>query len=188
MNITLRKSNALQNAIQDHVKSIEVKTQVTLNEFQSAAAEIATARDGLVANDRRRAKLTQALYSIRAAVGRANAESGVADLLSKAAYVDKRLAQIKGLVESDAAEAVTVVDGKLEKIRNDKSERRMYGYGDTVNTGVLTAEQISDYKKEMQDLKKEKQAINDRVLELNIRTEIVLDSDLVSLLQYEQLV
>jgi hypothetical protein len=40
----------------------------------------------------------------------------------------------------------------------------------------------------MLGLKKEKQSINDKVLELNVRTEIDLDSDTVALLQAEQLV
>lgn len=188
MKITLRKANAIQNSIQDHIKTIEVKTQVSLNEFQDAAGEIACAREGVVANDKRRASLTQALYGIRANVGRANAESGVADLLAQAAYIDKRIGQVKGLVESDVAEDLAVVTGKLSKIANDKSERRIYGYHDTVSTGVLTPEQIAEFKAEMLALKKNKQVINDKVLELNIRTEIELDSTTVDLLKSEQLV
>ena len=188
MQITLRKVNALQNAIQDHIKTIEVGTSVTLNEFQNATSEIASAREGVVANDARRNRLTKALYAIRAKVGRANAESGVADLLAEAAYLDKRLGQLKGLTEGKVAEDETVVAGKLQKLRDSDSKSRIYGYGDTVDTGVLTAEQIEGYKSEMRDLKKEKQSINDRVLELNVRTEVALDADTVALLQAEQLV
>jgi len=40
----------------------------------------------------------------------------------------------------------------------------------------------------MQMLKKQKQAINDKVLELNIRTEITLSDSDVALLKQEQLI
>jgi uncharacterized protein YdcH (DUF465 family) len=188
MKITLRKANALQNTIQEHTKTIEVTTSFSLNEFQDPAKELACAREGVVANDARRNKLTKALYAIRAQVGRANAASGVADLLTEAAYVDKRIGQLKSLTEGKVVESEKVLSGKLRKLRDSDSKTRMYGYSDTVDTGVLTAEQIEGYKAEMRSLKKEKQSINDRVLELNVRTEIELDADTVSLLVAEQLV
>lgn len=188
MKLTLRKANALQNSIQDHIKTIEVKTSISLNEFQTPSKEIDCARAGVLTNDARRDQLTKALYAIRARVGRGNVESGVADLLADAAYIDRRLGQLKSLTESAATDDMAVVEGKLEKVRNDKSERRMYGYHDNVDTGVLSANQIEGYKADMRNLKKEKQSINDRVLELNVRTEIELDADTVSLLQGEGLI
>jgi hypothetical protein len=188
MKITLRKANALQNSVQDHIKTLDVKTSISLNEFQNIQGELALARGAAFENDLRRARLTKALYGIRAQVGRANVESGVSDLLADAAYIDKRLGHLKGLTESKASDADAVLAGKVEKLRNDKSERRMYGYNDTVDTGVFTLDQIEGYKADMRGLKKEKQSINDRVLELNVRTEIELDADTVALLQAEQLV
>ena len=130
MNITLRKANALQNAIQEHLKTIEVKTSVSLNEFQNPQPVLSTARDSLLANDQRRANLTMALYVIRALVGKQNVNAGVSDLLARAAYLDKRIGQLKGLVESSVVESDLVINGKLEKIRNDKSERGGF-YGRT---------------------------------------------------------
>jgi len=188
MKITLRKANALQIAIQDHIKNIVVNTTVSLNEFQASTEVLSVACNTLVANDIQRAKLTRVLYSIRAQVGRANVESGVSDLLTDAAYIDKRLAHLKGLTESKVVEATAVINGKLEKIRTADKTSRMYGYGDTVDTGVLTAEQIEGYKAEMRNLKKQKQSINDQVLELNVRTEIELSAETVSVLTTESLV
>ena len=189
MKITLRKANALQTAIQDHLKGIDVATSLALNEFQVPQAELSIARNTLVVNDKRRADLTLALYTIRGLVGNANATSGVSDQLARAAYIDKRIGQLKGLVESSMVESDAVINGKLEKIRNDKSERGgFYGRNDTVDTGVLTPEQINQYKTDMSSLKKEKQSINDKVLELNIRTEVVLTDEIVQILVAEQLI
>lgn len=188
MKITLRKANALQNSIQDHLKTIDIKAAISLNEFQDPEGVLNVARGELVLNDMRRGRLTKALYRIRAQVGRANVEAGVSDLLADAAYIDKRLGHLKTLAESDVSEPTAVLVGKLDKIRNDKSERRMYGYNDTVATGVLNADQIEGIKSDMRGLKKQKQSINDRVLELNVRTEIELDADTVEVLTEEQLV
>ena len=188
MKITLRKANALQNSIQDHLKTIDTKVSVSLNEFQDPTGVVSVARGELVANDMRRGSLTRALYRIRAQVGRANVEAGVSDLLADAAYIDKRLGHLKGLAESEATDAHAVLKGKLDKIANDKSERRMYGYSDTVSTGVLTADQIESIKGDIRELKKQKQSINDKVLELNVRTEIELDDGVVEILTKEQLV
>jgi uncharacterized protein YdcH (DUF465 family) len=188
MKLSLRKVNALQNAIQEHIKTIDVTMSVSLNEFQSPAVELATARSTLIANDAKRALLTKVLYGIRAQVGRANVESGVSDLLADAAYIDKRLGHLKGLTESKVVESDVVIEGKLEKIRTAEKSSRMYGYSDTVDTGVLTAEQIEGYTAEMRNLKKQKQSINDKVLELNVRTEIELSADTISVLTAESLV
>lgn len=188
MNITLRKANALQNAIQDHIKSIDLSVTVALNEFQDPAAAITAARGTLVKNDQRRADLTVAMYAIRALVGQCNASAGVSDLLSRAAYIDKRLGQLKGLTESTATEEMAVVKGKLDKLSAGDKGGRLYGYSDTVSVGVLTSEQLDQFKADASALKKEKQAINDKVLELNIRTEITLIEDVVKILQSEQLI
>jgi hypothetical protein len=188
MKISLRKANALQTAIQDHIKTIEINTTVSLNEFQVPGSVLNTARATLVNNDEKRAKLSKALYKIRAQVGRANVESGVADLLTDAAFLDKRLGHLKGLTDSKVVEADAVIDGKLQKLREGDAKSRIYGYGDTVDTGVLAVDQMEGYKAEMRDLKKQKQSINDKVLELNVRTEIELAAETVEMLKAEQLV
>lgn len=188
MQITLRKANALQNSIQEHIKGIDCSLNVTLNEFQNPETEINLARAKLLDANRRRANLTVALYAIRAQVGQANANSGISDQLARAAYLDKRIGQLKVLSESTVTEDLTVIKGKLDKIRNDKSERRSLYSNDTVTVGVLTQESTDQFKADLQILKKEKQEINDKVLELNIRTEITLIDEVVKILQREQLV
>ena len=75
-----------------------------------------------------------------------------------------------------------------DKIRNDKSERRSLYSNDTVTVGVLTQESTDQFKADLHILKKEKQEINDKVLELNIRTEVALTDEIVQILQSEQLV
>ena len=190
MNITLRKANAVQNTINEAIRGIKITTNIELNEFQNVETELKKANDTLVANDGRRQKLLLALYNIRGLVGTANAASGIDLALAKAAFIDKRIAQLQELADGQAVTDLTVINGKLEKIRNDKSEnsrRSLYGYNDTVSTSVLGQNQIDDAKAEIKNLKKQKQKLNDEVLELNIKTEIPLSDDVVATLTAEGL-
>ena len=191
MNITLRKANAVQHSITEAIKNIKIDLTVEINEFQTVEDVITKANSVLVENDGRRQKLTMALYNIRALVGTANTASGIDTALAKAAFIDKRIGQLEELAKATEITALDVIKGKLDKIRNDKSEStrsRIYGYSDTVTTGVLGLEQIAQAKTEVLSLKKQKQKINDEVLELNIKTEIPLSEDVVAVLQAEALI
>ena len=191
MNISLRKANAVQNGINEALKGIEIKTTLELNEFQDVVAELKKANDVLFTNDSRRQRLLLALYNIRGLVGAANASSGIDMKLATAAFIEKRIGQLETLSKLEAVTDLAVINGKLEKIRNDKSEsarRSIYGYNDTVSTTVVSAEQISQVKTEIQNLKKQKQKLNDEILELNIKTEIPLSEDVVATLQAEGLI
>ena len=190
MNITLRKANAVQNAINDAVKSIRMETSIELNEFKNVEAERKAHNDKLFANDARRQKLTLALYNIRGLVGAANNNSGVDLKLATAAFLDKRIGQLEEIAGLTKMVEIDVIKGKLEKIKNDKGETRsrLYGYSDTVNTSVVTQEQIDQAKAEILNLKKQKQKINDEILELNIKTEIPLSDEVVATLQAEGLI
>lgn len=189
MNITLRKANAIQNSINDAVKNIKVDLTVEINEFQNIEDVIGKANSTLIENDTRRQKLTMALYNIRALVGAANAASGIDTALAKAAFVDKRIAQLEQLSGSAEMTSLEVIKGKIEKIKSlkDEARSRIYGYGDTVTTSVLSKEQITQAKAEILNLKKQKQKLNDEILELNIKTEIPLGDDTVATLQAEGL-
>ncbi len=189
MNITLRKANAVQNSINDVIKNIKVELNVELNEFQNVEEAITEANSKLINNDNRRQSLTMALYNIRALVGTANAASGIDTSLAKAAFIDKRIGQLEQLASANEITALDVIKGKLEKIKNlkDEARSRIYGYGDTVNTSVVTQDQIDQAKGEILNLKKQKQKLNDEILELNIKTEIPLSDDTVAVLQAEGL-
>ena len=190
MNISLRKANAVQTGINDAIKSIKIETTLELNEFQDVQAALVKANETLFANDSRRQRLLLALYNIRGLVGTANAQNGIDLKLATAAFIDKRIGQLDELSKLTAVTDLAVINGKLEKIKNDKGEssrRSLYGLIDTVSTTVVSQEQIDQVKVEIQNLKKQKQKINDEVLELNIKTEIPLSEDVVASLQAEGL-
>jgi hypothetical protein len=192
MKITLRKASALQTAITEAVKNIDVTVKVELNEFEDAQSALAKANAKLISADQRRTALTKVLYVVRAQVGASNAECGINERLAKAAYIDKRVGQIAALVAADALmDSLVVIEGKVEKLKAPEtanSRRSIYGYADTVSTGVLSHAQVDAFKAEQLALKKDKQKLNDEVLELNVRTDIALSDETVAVLTSEGLV
>jgi hypothetical protein len=184
--ITLRKANAIQQNINDLLKNVQVKPVVELSEFVDTVQTLQAANDAVMAADARRSDLLMALYSIRATVGVSNFQSGIGNRLSHIAYVDKRLQQLDQLTnETSKMKDLAIITGQLEKIRNRREEHRMYGYENTVSTGVLQQAQIDSISGIMRELKKQKQKLNDEVLELNVRTEIELTDEVESVLLRE---
>jgi hypothetical protein len=184
--ITLRKANAIQQNINDLLKSVQVKPVVELSEFVDTVQTLQAANDAVMAADARRSDLLMALYSIRATVGVSNFQSGIGNRLSHIAYVDKRLQQLDQLTnETSKMKDLAIITGQLEKIRNRREEHRMYGYENTVSTGVLQQAQIDSISGIMRELKKQKQKLNDEVLELNVRTEIELTDEVEAVLVKE---
>ena len=57
-----------------------------------------------------------------------------------------------------------------------------------MSTTVVSQDQIDQAKSEILNLKKQKQKLNDEILELNIKTEIPLSDETVKLLQQEGLI
>lgn len=188
MKITLRKANSLQNSISDAIKQIDIKTEVALTEFHKPEDEIARVLAAAKANIQRRDALNSALYSIRQLVNSANASAGVNQNLTVVAELEKQIQFYTGLAGKEVRESSDVLAGKLRKMSETEAKSRIYGYGDTVNTSVFTAEDIAGFKKVVSDLKKAKQQIQDAILELNVRTEIVLSDETVKALQTEGLV
>ena len=190
MNISLRKANAVQAGINEAIRGIKIDTSIEINEFQNAQEELQQANDLLIVNDARRQKLLLALYNIRGLVGTANSNTGIDLALAKAAFIDKRITQLTELSTLSPVSDLAVITGKLDKIRNRKEDSRasLYGRDDTVSTSVVSKAQIDQAKSEIQNLKKQKQKINDEVLELNIKTEIPLSDDVVATLTAEGLI
>jgi hypothetical protein len=190
MKITLRKANAVQLSINDALKSIDTVTNIRVNEFQDAEREIRQASEKLFSNLNRKEKLNIALYEIRKAVGRANAQVGIDDKLADIAHLDKGIQLYSAFVTAEVRESPVVLTGKLEKIRNRKDDSRvtLYGREDDVTTSILSEDDVAGFKRVVAKAKKSKQKIQDEVLELNVRTEIEVSAETAATLEAEGLI
>jgi hypothetical protein len=189
MKINLRKANALQLAIQDAIKSIRFETQVKINEFQIAEDEIGRLRNDFAVKQERHRGLLNSLYYIRKAVSQANSAQGVDVKLADVALMDKKIQYLSELAGKDTRDSVEVIAGKMEKLRNRKDDTRSLYYGQdaTVDTSIFTPEDIAGFRAAVSMGKKAKQKLQDELLEINVRTEIELGADIVTVLTAEGL-
>jgi hypothetical protein len=189
MKINLRKANALQLSVQDAIKSIKFDTEVKINEFQVAEDVIAKAREDFAAKQERHRGLLNSLYDIRKAVSQANAAQGVDVKLADVALMDKKIQYLADLAGKTVRESVEVVAGKMDKLRNRKESTSSlyYGHDATVDTSIFTAEDIAGFRTAVSLGKKAKQKLQDELLDINVRTEIVLADDIAAMLTAEGL-
>jgi len=188
MSINLRRAAALQKSIQDTIHEIPLITQIKINEFQDPEAEIAEHRAQLERNLQRRSDLTQALYEIRTRVGEAN-RVGVDQRLTEIARLDREIQDLQKITQNgQPRQSVSVLSGQLTKIRDSKPEARMYGYDSTVETSVVTSSELDYYRRQIQERRRQRQRLQDEILELNVKTEIDISDSAVTTLSRENLI
>ena len=188
MKITLRKANAIQQSINDVLKGITFTTEVQINEFQNPQDVIKAAEEVFAKNMQRRDALYSALYEIRKLVSKGNDVAEISQKLADVALLDKQITFFNGLASKEVREADVVINGKLDKIRNDKeatSRRTFYGYNDTVSASIFLQDDLDGFRKLVSHAKKQKQRLQDEILEMNVRTEIPLSETTVNTLTSE---
>jgi hypothetical protein len=113
----------------------------------------------------------------------ANSAAGVDVKLADVAMLEKQVQFYNGLAGKKVRESAAVVEGQLNKLRESKddSRRSIYGYASTVDTSVLSPEDIKSFRTAVATAKKAKQKLQDELLEINVRTEIeVADVDFLT--------
>lgn len=183
MKITLRKANAIQLTTNEVLKGMSFETSVQVNEFENFKEQIESVRNTFNANVYARSKLIDALYEIRKVVARANSKKGVDDMLANIARLEKDIQFFSGFASKGVCLADTVIEGKIEKIRGMKEESRLYGRHDTVDTTIFEKSDIDHFKWTVTDLKRQKQKIQDTLLEINVRTEVELSDETEAVLK-----
>ena len=182
MKLTLRKANAVQAAINEAIKGLDLNTSVILNEFEGVQEQIDTVRNRFWKDAETRNKLTMALYEIRASVARANASAGINDMLSNVAYLEKQISHNNMLAGKGVQTALRVLNGQVKKAADAKDEGYGYSRRDVV-TSIFTEEEVSEFRKNAADFKREKQRLQDILLELNVQTEIELRKETAEFLK-----
>ena len=184
MKLTLRKANAVQANINEALKSLQLETQVTLNEFEGVVSQIDAVRERFFANNNARKELVFALYEIRSKVAQANAEAGINDMLTNVAYLEKEISHNNSMAAKGEQTSLKVLNGQVLKNVGSKDDPYGYNRRDAV-TSIFTKEEIAEFRKVASDSKRIKQRLQDELLALNIKTEIVLSENTALLLTKE---
>jgi len=186
MKFNLRKTNAIQVAINETVKDLEFNATASINEFQDADKEILAASGKFSRNLARRIALLDALYEIRKAVATANYNAGIDGRLADIARLERDVQFYGMYANSSVITDVAVINGKLEKIRSRKEESYSFR-SETVDTSIFTETEVEGFKGIVSAAKKQKQKLQDELITWNIRTEIEFSDATVTTLTNENI-
>jgi glutamyl/glutaminyl-tRNA synthetase len=192
MQINLRKASAIQSEIRKAITGVKATDSVSVTEF-TADVDAALSKGALEFTQalQRKEALNKALFQIRAAAGRANVESGISDVLADIQLLDAQIA-IKSTIASTAPrKEVTEINARIVKMKQAPSSERSMLYGErynTVETTVVSEQDINVAKAELKMLKRDKQALADKLLQLNVNTLIQLSDPTKLTLQEEGLI
>ena len=182
MKVTLRKAKALQTSIYEAIQALPLNPAIELGEFDVASYSVDNAAKEIETAFGLREALWNATYNIRRKVASANETSGIDELLNLKALFASKQNDLKVLSSADVATDTDVINAKVAKI---KTSSRTNEYGprfETIRTGILTSARVEGFKKLLAINKKSRTKIDDQLLELNVKTEITLESDIVDLL------
>ena len=185
ISISLRKANAIQLAITDLIKTIPIHTSLAISIFQDTDTELANSSQKFYANHQRKLHLIDALDHIRIVTGKANVESGVHELLTTIAGIDRRLNHYAPLVASVGRMDDIVIKGKLAKLAEPSALD--YHRNDSVSVGLFSETDIDHFAESIRGMKKSAQDMKDKVLELNIKHSIELHDGIVDILTKEKI-
>ncbi len=185
MNINLRKAHALQQSINEEINAVSpLATTVSIGRFQDKDVVYSEAVLKFNDNYSRVIELTGALYDIRKLTAKATQVSGISDNLADIASLDAVIRVIRPLSQViDFAPS----EGELAKIHLDLQEEKSgEGYRtrrEAVSVGMVGKNAVDQYKKVITEFRKQKQEISDKILELNVSTNIELAESTVSVLK-----
>lgn len=182
MKITLRKANAIQAAINSAIGDMREETQVSVNEFQTPAEEIEKARTAFWEFVGERGLMIDALYEIRNKVAEANATAGVNALLGEVAKVERNLNFYDSYSDQPVMADQKVIDGQHEKLKTRPVDAQSRYAPSTLTVSIFNDMEVKGFRAEAGKLKKERNAMKDKLLELNVSTKIELSEEAVAIL------
>lgn len=182
MEISLRKANALQLALNDALKGMSFPKSVSITEFEDPEFKIAEATAEFYTSMEKRKGVVDAIYAIRSCVDKANHAHGISEKLSQVAKLERDVQFFTDLAGSKVRQSSEVLQGKIEKMRAQTGEHSYYRES-SIDTTIFMKEQIAIFKENAADAKRQKQKLQDDLLELNVRTTISLSEQTVSTLK-----
>lgn len=179
MEINLRRANALQISLTNQLKKLEPTARVSLTEFHDAGRFLDESREKFLAQVRNSDELISAIYNLRNLISQTNSQAGVDYILTEIAGVEKHISLYEGLLKNPVQEPIHIIRGRLEKLANPAQTH--YGR-DEIESTVLLAEDVAEFESKLGQLVRQRQSLQDQLLEINVRTKVELTALLISVL------
>lgn len=189
--ITLLRAARLQASIHETLKTIPVTPKAELSIYANLADGIAAEQAKLKDSRARRERLITALFDIRRKTAVANAEAGLSDVLADQAENDMRIELLTNLATAKPFEGMDVTARRADRMTTREEPASPYRIGsgtkETMEVGLLTAEEIEEHRVALLALKKKRADLKDRLAELNAGNSIKLSDETAETLKAEHL-
>lgn len=178
MKITLRKASAVQLVINEFLNGSVLSTTVSVGRYDDPSVVIGEATAKFSAVLAQKSVLLNVLYSLRKKVATKSHEAGIPDILADIAFLEKYANLLKPLSQvSKFLPSVEVVAQQQADLKAEAQNTARYGSRDSFEVSLIQSGWVENYTSDLSKLRKQKQNLSDRLLELNVRNEIELDEN-----------
>ena len=195
--ITLTKAGRLQDSVRRVLGTLTFRGETTVSIFVAdPRAEIARRAAALAADIERADRLLSILAEIRALVGTANAESGIAALLAERAGLEERIRLFSALLPKSREgslfgpppvprDAETVTEQmRAMRARFEAAE----GGDDALETSLLDDAALATLRERIAAARRRLEEVGDRLRELNGSARIAVADDILDWLRGETVI
>ncbi len=192
MKVTLHKALRIRSAVEEKVKTFDVKPVVALD-VDSAGVRadvkqvISDARHGVLARLEQFRLLNAVLANLRNAIAEANVANGVERLLADQGVVEREIAKVKAMAEASRTDVESLANKIDRKIESLKVPQQGFGRHDgaSLDVNVLTAEDAKAFEARLLELRREKERLEDTRATVNHRSDIEIgEADAAVLTQH----
>lgn len=192
MEVSLRKADQLANAVKELLQTNnEISYAVTVSAFDKDWRDkINKERSETEKKITRLTMLHRCLAGIRSAVGRANAECGINDILAMDNLHKNMINMLTPVTQVVAMESESVIERTLEAQKTPKEGGR-YGWDQpnyNLNVNIIDAAYIEKIKNDISNLKKQRREISDELIAKNVTVKVKLTTEVVDTLRAENLI
>ena len=121
----------------------------------------------------------------------ANATAGINTMLGDIEALDQVMAVYSNVAVQPVAKSFDEINARIEKLKAAPQDHRSAIYGDrysSVETSVVSQEAINTAKDKVKELKRQRQAMQDKLLSLNVNTLITIKPEDETLLTQEGII
>lgn len=183
MNLSLRKASVAQNALNQQLQSLDLSGEIFISQFQNPEFEINNALAKFQENSKLRSEILDAIFDIRVKIGTQNQKSGINAILAESASIDKDIIFYENVSKYKNTQSFDVIQSRLNKIKNSTSDYYDRNDNDGIKVSIFSETDISTFVENTNLLRKRKNQLKDKLLTLNMTTEIEVKESTYQLLE-----
>ena len=188
MKVSLRKAAALQEAITEAINDInhrEFDTLIDVLDEEYPEVALDTEQEKFLKSVEQTMLLMNAKAEIRKLVGEANHTCGINTLFANMKLIENKMELFYGLKGYTPRVKPSAYQKKITRINNNSDS--ILG-NKSVPVSVITENTIDTFSRKYKEVSKEKRELSEKLLELNVGTQIQLPDEVHKVLQKHNIV